>query len=343
MRVGYYAHHHGRGHVARACAILAHVRAPATLFTSADVPAPPEGVEVVRLPPDLPRDGESSPPPPLHYAPVAHDGVRQRMARIAAWAAEGPAVLVVDVSVEVALFGRLLSLPVVTVRQHGDRRDAPHEAAYRASVASLAPYAPVIEDPTASDWLREQTVYAGGLSRFAGRPRVPRAEPRTVCLVGGGGSAGPDSGAAWTEAQVTTAAAATPDWRWTWLGTTPSTSGPPNLHRPGWVDDPFAAMSNAEVVITAGGHNATMEAAAAGRPLIVFPEPRPFREQHHKAEALGRIGAALVPGPWPEATRCRTLLASASAMDPTPLRALADAEAAQSAARFLDDLAERYA
>ncbi|HIG76109.1 MAG TPA: hypothetical protein EYQ24_16480 [Bacteroidetes bacterium] len=113
MRVGYYAHHHGRGHVARACAILAHVRAPATLFTSAEVPSPPENVEVVPLPPDLPRGDESPPPPPLHYAPIAHGGVRQRMARIAAWAAEGPAVLVVDVSVEVALFGRLLSLPVV--------------------------------------------------------------------------------------------------------------------------------------------------------------------------------------------------------------------------------------
>ena len=59
-------------------------------------------------------DGEADRPLAFHYAPLGHPGVRDRMAAIARWAAEAdPALLVVDVSVEVALLARLLAVPTI--------------------------------------------------------------------------------------------------------------------------------------------------------------------------------------------------------------------------------------
>ncbi|WP_204327890.1 hypothetical protein, partial [Proteus mirabilis] len=76
-------------------------------------------------------DGEAERPLALHYAPLNHPGLRARTARIAAWAARtNPALLVVDVSVEVALFARLLSLPTLVVRLAGRRDDPPHLEAF---------------------------------------------------------------------------------------------------------------------------------------------------------------------------------------------------------------------
>ncbi|OZC04617.1 glycosyltransferase [Rubricoccus marinus] len=345
-RIGYYAHHHGRGHVARALAILARVRAAATLFTSAPVPtdALPPNVGVCVLPPDLPRPGGEEPPPGgLHYAPLAHPGVCERMAAIAAWAARGPALMVVDVSVEVAVFARLLSLPVVVVRQHGERTDAPHQAAYEAAVACLAPFPEALESPGTPETVRRATVYAGGLSRFAGRARPQTFCPRTVCLVGGGGSGGPESSPAWTSQDVADAARATPGWTWTWVGGDASTDTPASLRTPGWIDDPFPLLASSEVVVASGGHNATMEAAAAGRPLVVIPEARPFQEQVRKAEALARAGAATALERWPAPEAWADILDRASRRDPAPLRALADPDAPARAAQLLDDLAVRYA
>lgn len=340
MRVGYYAHHHGRGHAARAAAVLAHVRAPATLFTSLPGPDVPAGVDLVRLPDDAPRsDADRAPAPPFHYAPVGHPALRQRMAALAAWAAEGPDVLVVDVSCEVAVLGRLLSLPVVVVRQHGARWDAAHRTAYGLATALLAPFPPSLEELDAPDWIREKTVYAGGFSRFDGRPQppVPDGPPRVVVL-GGGGGEGPGSDPAWTPADVAAAARAAPGWRWTLLGADAS-DGPDTLNAVGWTDDPFPHLAAATVVVASAGHNATMEAAAAGRPLVAIPERRPFGEQRRKAEALARVGAARVCDRWPAPDAWPALLAEARALDPAPLRALVDGDGARRAAALLDRLA----
>lgn len=341
MRVGYYAHHHGRGHVSRAAAVLRHVRVPAALFTSAPAPDVPPGVRLVPLPPDAPRSAaDTAPAPPFHYAPTGHAGLRQRMARIAAWAAEGPGVLVVDVSCEVAVFGRLLSLPVVVARQHGARWDWAHRTAYGLAERLLAPFPASLEEPDAPDWVRAKTVYAGGFSRFDGRAVPPPPVERRVAVVGGGGGGGPGSGRAWRAEDVAAAARTTPDWRWTLLGAEADVSAPENLEAVGWTDDPFPHLTAASVVITTAGHNGTMEAAAVGRPLIVIPEERPFEEQRRKAAALDRVGAALVRGAWPAPEAWPALLEEARRTDPGPLRALVDGGGARRAAALLDALAE---
>ena len=56
------------------------------------------------------------------------------MALIAQWLARAaPDVLIVDVSVEVAAFARLMGTRVVWIGQRGRRTDAPHRLAYALS------------------------------------------------------------------------------------------------------------------------------------------------------------------------------------------------------------------
>ena len=338
-RVAYYAGHHGRGHVTRAAAVLAHVQAEATLFTSAEPPALPKRVRVVRLPRDDPRtDADGGGAGPFHYAPVGHPGLRRRMARLAAWAAAGPGVLVSDVSAEVATFGRLLSLPVVVVRQHGVRWDAGHLLAYRLAKRLLAPFPPSLEEPDAPAWVRDKTAYAGGFSRFDDRPAPGPPSGRRVVVLGGGGAGGAGSGRGWTPRDVAAAARATPAWRWSLLGAAPP-GAPGNLDGAGWTDDVWPALASASVVVATAGHNAVVEAAAAGRPLVVVPEARPFEEQVRKAAALERAGAAVACERWPTPDAWPALLARALATDPAPLRALVDRAGAGRAAAVIDAVA----
>jgi predicted glycosyltransferase len=343
-RLGYYAHHHGGGHVARACAVLRHTQTPVTLLTSHPRPSDlPPGVRYVPLPDDAPRGpADSQPVGPFHYAPTGHAGVRERMAQIAEWAAQGPAVLVVDVSCEVALLGRLLALSVVVVRQHGRRWDGPHAAAYRAAERLVAPFGASLEEPDVPDWIQAKTVYAGGFSRFDAQIESAREvapEPNTVVVVMGRGGGGPGSAPFWRPLDVASAASATPHWRWTLLGSDAPPNPPPNLAAPGWTDDPFSVLVRSQVVVSAAGHNGVMEAAAAGRPLVLLPERRPFEEQTRKAAALARIGAALVLPKRPEPERWSGLLDRTRRLDPSALASQVDGAGAQRMARLLDELA----
>lgn len=349
--IGFYVHHHGRGHVTRAEAILPHLEHKASVFTSAeDVGALVSWAEVVRLPSDA--GGAMGPaarldtPPALHYAPVGHAGLRQRMACLAAWAARAePALLVVDVSAEVALFGRLCSLPVVVMRQHGARTDAAHTLAYRAAAGLLAPYPDWLEDPSAPSWVRSKTFYAGGFSRYDGRTLGRAAarrqlgwaeEERAVVVLGAGGGAGVPAEAVCAAAQAASA------WRWVVLGAAAPEAAPPNMQGAGWVGDPFPYLKAADVVAASAGHNSVMEVAAARTPLVCLPEHRPFGEQHSKARLLEVRGAAHVLKAWPPAEAWPDLLARARAADPAPLRRLADGAGAARAAAYLDRTARRF-
>ncbi len=305
--IGWYVHHHGMGHLSRARAVRPHLQ-DVTLFGSVDAP------DVVPLPLDVDPRGPAGPQPAanLHHAPVGVAGLTRRMATLAAWIDRAaPDLFVVDVSVEVATFVRLMGVPTVVVRQHGRRDDPPHLMAYDHASLLLAPWSPQLEDPWVPGWVRSRTAHVGGFSRFDGRLADRTASrrrlgidgsTRPVVLVtaGGEGAAGWDPDAA---------AAATPGWQWVVVGGVPSTT--PRLRHLGWLDDPWDWLCAADVVITHAGHNSTMEAAAAGTPMVVIPQPRPFDEQVHKAAALDRCGAALVRTRWPSPHEWGGLLAQA--------------------------------
>ncbi len=110
------------------------------------------------------------------------------MARIAAWVERtDPALIVVDVSVEVALFARLLSVPTVVMRLAGERNDQPHLEAFRSATRVLAPFPAALDAPGTPGWVRDKTFYAGFLG---GAAPAPTREGQDIVVVFGRGGEG---------------------------------------------------------------------------------------------------------------------------------------------------------
>ena len=210
--IGYYVHHQGAGHLRRMESIAPHSHQDVTVLSSLPRPASYRG-EWVRLAPDDqdpdPRDVTAG--GTLHWAPRHDAGLARRSAQILAWLADArPALVVVDVSVEVALLVRLAGVPVVVAAMRGDRSDRPHVTAYDLADALLAPWSVEVPAPWPQRWL-DKTAHVGALSRFDGRerpaPRVSTGRPRALLLWGEGGG-GP------SEQDIAAMRAATPDWDW---------------------------------------------------------------------------------------------------------------------------------
>jgi UDP-N-acetylglucosamine--N-acetylmuramyl-(pentapeptide) pyrophosphoryl-undecaprenol N-acetylglucosamine transferase len=328
--IGYYVHHHGRGHLARATSICAHLRSPATVLSSITLPASTFHDSV-----QLPRDDDSSTfadptaDGALHWAPLHDKGFGKRMQMIAAWVADvRPAAMVVDVSVEVAMLVRLLGIPVVVMAMPGERIDAPHELVYRAADHIVAAWPRELYEP---QWLKRhaaKTTYVGGISRFDGRPPAPRAsatDPNVLVLNGAGGSA-------FDMADVRRCAASYPRFRWSTLGVAGGA----------WVDDPWQALCSADLVISSAGQSSIADIAVAGRPAIVIAEKRPFAEQHATSEALERGGVAVTRNGWPDEAEWPALIDRAHALGPDGWQRWQTRGAAARAAASIERVADAH-
>lgn len=279
MRVGWYVHHHGSGHLTRARTVghaLVSLGHDVTLLGSrlGSVSAPFAGLPLAMDTEGVdPHLDDPSAGGRLHWAPLRHSGFRDRMVQIAQWVQEWrPDVVVVDVSVEVGLLGRLLGVPVVVVAQPGDRGDEPHRAVYDMATLVLAPWpvgwssrlAPHLADA------RSEVVEVGGISRLG--PGREGATKGGVVLAGADGFDDPE-----LVHRVTTAA-----HHLTWTV----------LDGRVWVDDLATVLAGAEVVVAHAGQNAVADLAAADRPALLLPQRRPFAEQDRLAEALASRGVA---------------------------------------------------
>ena len=334
--IGYYAHHHGRGHRQRAGVLADRLATPITVLSSA---GPPDGWDVsrpwIRLPGDEPGSGpdgldgehpigaaDPTAGGTLHWAPPHHPGLRRRMGMIAAWIADtAPVLLVVDVSVEVTLLGTLLGIPTVVVGMPGDRGDRPHRSAYDAAVAVLAPWASEFADPTWPQSWRDKTFHAGAISRFSGRtvsPRPPRSGSKRVLVLWGDGGTGRPVEA------VERARARTPGWEWSWARRSV---------------DLFGQLAAADVVVTHAGQNAVAEVAAAGTPAVVIADDRPHGEQRATAARLDSAGIASGLSGWPADDDWPGLLAQAHRRGGQGWVRWTAGDGAAGAAGFLDRLA----
>jgi UDP-N-acetylglucosamine--N-acetylmuramyl-(pentapeptide) pyrophosphoryl-undecaprenol N-acetylglucosamine transferase len=338
--IGYYVHHQGAGHWQRATALARALRAlgrPCTLmgtFSEIDTAGAP--CPVLDLPDDRMidafdgQDGSGSRPEAFHYAPLNHAGLRARMGRIAAWAAEThPPLLIVDVSCEVALFARLLSVPSLVVRLSGTRTDTPHLEAFRAASRLLAPFPEALDGGDVPDWVREKTYFAGflGTEAAAAAPE----DGRIVVVFGRGGEGG-------TLARLAEAAAAVPERDWHVLGpVTGDGPTPGNLHCHGWVGDVRPHLAPAALVIGGAGDGLVTAVAAQGKRFLCLPEPRAYGEQVAKAEGLARLGAALVHPGWPEAAAWPGLVARGLALDPARIAGLAEPDALARTAAAIEE------
>ncbi|MFC7963232.1 glycosyltransferase [Streptomyces cinereoruber] len=339
--IGYYVHHQGKGHLHRAQCIARHTRTPVTALSSLPRPAGWNG-DWIRLPLDTAAadadpmfagtDTARADPTAhgrLHWVPRHHAGLRSRAAAVAEWIERtAPALLVSDVSVEIAVLARLMGVPVVVSAMRGDRSDAAHRLAYDLADALLAPWPEALPEPGWPQEWRTKTEHTGAFSRHDRRPRPDAgsrpegsAAGREVLLMLGAG------GAEVTAADLRTAAEVTPGWNWTVLG------GPG-----GWSDDPWPLLCRADVVVTHAGQNAVAECAAARVPTVVVPQSRPHGEQHATARALAAGGLATVRDHWPEPRDWPGLLDEAVRTGGERWGLWAPGDGAERAARLLDRL-----
>ena len=353
--VGYFVHHHGHGHAKRCLAIAQELHPrPVTIFCARPeiFPNLPANAEVVRIPDFHGKQARST---QLHNqpaclaldcAPVGVSAIRGTGGIIAAWLARvDPALFIVDVSAELALLGRICSVPVVKIRMHGDREDAAHQAAYSACAAMLAPYSEELEQADWPDHLRKRTFYSGGLIDTR-KPVPEKAEARKklglpgeqqlfVVVAGNGGVGIPI-------APVTLAARAYPDALWLTVGKSVRYGHETdfaNLVDVGWVDNVSDYLAAADVVIATPGDTLTHEIARVGRPLICIPEWCYYDEQACKAQALSTRNLAVYSPRWPASfSQWRTLVNEAYQCDLSGQRELVDNHAAQRAAGFLEEL-----
>ncbi len=338
--IAYYVHHHGSGHAHRAAAIAARLRSPVVGLGSGPAPAGWPG-RWVRLPGDAGGAADDATAGgTLHWAPRRHPGLHERTRMISA-ALAGAALLVVDVSVEVALLGRLHGVPVVVMAQPGDRTDRPHRLAYDLAERLLAPW----PERPAPDWpaaWTAKTVHLGAVSRFDGRQEDGPQQARRVVarrVLALWGSGGLDVG----PAEMRAAAAATPQWSWEVIGPPADGTGPANLTWRGWVDDVWPELGAAGVVVTHAGQNALAEVAAARRPAVVVPQRRPHAEQVATGDALRRAGLGVVTGAWPAPQAWPGVLEQAQARGGAAWKGWSRGDGAARAAALLDELAEHPA
>ncbi|RYH00766.1 hypothetical protein EU805_16755 [Salipiger sp. IMCC34102] len=355
--IGYFCHHQGRGHAVRAASIVNALEAtrPVTIFCARDDIFPPlrPGVTITRIPSLFERTGQEDDrfallqtPQTLHCAPVGWPGIRQAMTRIAAWfAAADPALMITDVSAEIAQMARICSVPHVAVLQHGDRDDQGHMAAYDGALGLLAPFHADLAQP---EWPARhvvKTCFAGGLGdatdlpdRATARRRLKLGESDVVHLVVSGGG-----GSGVTSAPLGVAARAMPQVTWLTIGAVQTdwhATEPANLRHAGWVDDPGLYIAAADLVVSSTGNTTCGQVLRAGKPWIVVPEWRYFDEQVKKAEALSRAGVAVhLPHLPSSAHRWTEAVDRAHAdHDPAAQAGLLDPVPADKVARWIESL-----
>ncbi|KAA0960354.1 hypothetical protein FQ142_16155 [Microbacterium sp. ANT_H45B] len=290
--IGWYVHHHGWGHVTRMQAIRPHlVDDEVTVFSS--LPRPDtldERTTWVRLPSDsgpvtasdgVRREahelGDVTAGGALHWAPIAHPGHQQRLAIIAEWIARTPvSAFVVDVSVEVTAFVRLLGVPTVVFAQPGDRTDSPHRLGYDVADRIVAPWADGTIDARELDDRDEHVRRVGAISRYDGRDRTGGHDDdaRRVLFL----SRTLDPARLAETIRLLSA-----------RGWIVETAGAGDDDR---VDDVWPLLCRATVVVSAAGQNGVADLAAAGARAVVLAQDRPFGEQEHTGRVLQEQGYA---------------------------------------------------
>ncbi len=356
--LGWFVHHQGRGHAERTLDLLGALppTRPVTVFCAkaalfAEAPA---HVEVVAIPSLFEPAGGEAPidvvpqPDTVHCAPLGWPGIREAMGRMAEWMrVADPALIVCDVSAEVAQLARLLSVPHVVALQHGDRTDPGHRAALDGAAGVLAPFHPSLAQPDWDPAWLARTHFAPGLGVRVEMPTRPAARARLgvgegeelVVVVSGAGGSG------FRTAPLGVGARATPRARWIVIGAAAEdwhATPHGNLEFIGWVENPADFIAAADLVVASTGNTTCAMILAAARPWIAVPEWRYFDEQVEKARALARAGVAHhEPHPPSSAQAWRRAIAAArDRHDPARQRACISADSAEQAARWLDDLAE---
>ena len=330
MHLGYYIHLHGNGHAQRARTIANYCNLSITFIGTNVSKKNWNGVanyQLLELPsdelkyiPNLPIN-KNCHTYSFHHAPYYSFRHRQRAMAIAKWVEQtDPTAVIVDVSAEITQYLRFLGVPVIGVRQHGDRTDSPHLCGYSAAYKLLAPFPQQLESLEVPDWIKDKTIYTSGFSRYCNRTidkstaraKLQIAPQAKVVLVLNGRGGGKHS-----LAKIAAAASVTPEWSWLVLGEIDRNyhSLPSNVLVLGWCEDTYIYLKAADVAIASGGHNTVMEIGTAQIPFLCIPEQRPFAEQKVKARILENLDLCLVAEAFPDSNTIDSILKKLIQMD----------------------------
>lgn len=283
--IGMYAHHAGSGHLHRVRAIQKHLKDDSVVFSSApgaDIPLPAD-----TDPTHGPIRDETA-NHTVHWAPIGVPGHTERLAIIAEWiATHHPSVFYVDCSVDIAIFVRLMGIPVVTIAMPGFRHDRPHQVSYLQADAIIAAWPDWVPVPACLMGYENKIHTVGGISRFEEEAGETRGESF------------PHAGATSEDVIILRGAGGDDFDKYQWP---PATV----LGGDARVENPMPYLRSASAVIAAAGQNSVADLAVARAPAIIFPQERPFGEQDATAQNLDRAGLAVVlrdfpnPGQWPQ-------------------------------------------
>ncbi len=323
-RVSYYAHHFGTGHLRHAQTVASTEMFDLQVTSTGprNINLLPGSLEYIELTPDVAQHGPQRDVPPvdcLHYAPVgAH--IKQRFATLSlAWRRFDPDVIMVDVSVEVALFARLSGYRVAFRRMPGTRTDSAHRLAYSLADAIFGYYPRALEDPAHLAAFGHKSHYLGMPEPYHPVSEAPRFFatrgdcPRVVVQTSLASSV--------PLRDVVRAATNSPSWNWEIVGAVDpdGTPMPQNLKVHGVIPDPVPLMRTANLIISSAGHNAVAAAAACRRPVLLIPESRPFHEQLSFARALNASAGIPVKETWRSTDGWLEMLEHAGQTDPEAL------------------------
>lgn len=299
----FYIHHHGSGHLMRALSIASHLKDSRVTFLGSGLSrfenVIPKNIYCINLPEDV--AGQEDPSASLlqlsflHYAPINVERVARRSAAItSALLALFPAILIVDVSVEVTILATLCGIPTIVIRQNGDRDDIAHLHAYECAQLLIAPSTGHLMNPSPHDWVNQKTFFSGGFSKYSGRQIFSEEiNHRAIGVIVGSGGTSLDGSI--IHALATQCA----DRSVLAIGDVAKMEQvlASNVVFHGQINDPASILAQCDVVVGNAGHNTVMEIADLGKKFVCIPENRPFHEQLRKAELLEQNGMAVLVQP----------------------------------------------
>lgn len=292
-QIAFYIHHHGSGHIMSALSIAKAFSDKTIAFLGSNL-SPyksiiPHRIKCIHLPLDIAAAGEKIDErnercKNFLYAPLNIAGIRDRNHILTSFFATHPSLLfIVDTSPEIVALARLCSVPVVVIQQHGKRNDLAHLLAYDSAVKIVALFPEEIH-PDCPGWVKEKTLYAGGLSRYKGSDENKTTEREIGIFVGSGGTSIDFD-------FISHLARETPNHSFKAIGKIEVNRDErqrtlDNLNLTGLVADPQKELETCSIIIGNCGHNTVMEVATLNKRFICVPEDRPFFEQLDKAEKI---------------------------------------------------------
>ncbi|MCF0059116.1 glycosyltransferase [Dyadobacter sp. CY356] len=297
----FYIHHHGSGHLMRSIAIARQLKDAHVTFLGTDLKRfrqiIPADINCMHLPKDTIAQSDLYAQTRgldfIHYAPLNVQTIPERNELIIrALRLSYPALLIVDVSVEIAMLAALCGIPTVVIRQNGKRDDLAHVHAYQGAQLLISPGPQKLMDQPSNDWVNEKTFFSGGFSRFSGFtiPSSKRSTGKIAVITGAGGTSIDLS-------FLIELASQCPQKAIDVLGNLTEhehDSLPKNLYFHGLIENPVSLLAEADVVIGNAGHNTVMEMAELNKKFICITEERPFEEQICKGALLKAHNMAIV-------------------------------------------------